>query len=167
MKHIEETEPSIRAARRKEKSQRSSARIAELEAVIDGLEERLKAAEYAARVNYDGWQQEIARSSCHAQRSAVPSYDQLHSVFEAAYGLCMGYDWNDGTAAKACGYKRKLLSAVNAVKEVPDFEGKYLASRAPKVRTSHHRNKEEAARLQELVDKRFAVSDTSTDCEGK
>jgi hypothetical protein len=59
----------------------SAARIAELEAVIDradqhtamlmksidGLEERLKAAEYAARVNYDGWQQEIARSSSHAQ----------------------------------------------------------------------------------------------------
>jgi hypothetical protein len=61
----------------------SAARIAELEAVIDradqhtamlmksidGFEERLKAAEYAARVNYDGWQQEIARSSCHAQPS--------------------------------------------------------------------------------------------------
>lgn len=28
--------------------------------------------------------------------------------------------------------------------------------RVPKVRTSHHRNKEEAARLQELVAKRYA-----------
>jgi crotonobetainyl-CoA:carnitine CoA-transferase CaiB-like acyl-CoA transferase len=33
------------------------------------------------------------------------------------------------------------------------------AARAPKVRTSHHRNKEEAARLQELVDKRYAKAE--------
>lgn len=35
------------------------------------------------------------------------------------------------------------------------------APRVPKVRTSHHRNKEEAARLQELVDKRFAPTVSS------
>jgi hypothetical protein len=34
-------------------------------------------------------------------------------------------------------------------------------NRAPKVRTSHHRNKEEAARLQTLVDKRFAQDGAS------
>lgn len=30
---------------------------------IKELETKLKAAEYAAKVNYDGWQQEIARNS--------------------------------------------------------------------------------------------------------
>jgi len=70
---------------------------------------------------------EAERKYGHAQCSQEPSYDQLRSVFEAAYGLCMGYDWNNGTAAKACGYKRKLLSSVNAIREVPDFEGKYRA----------------------------------------
>ena len=30
---------------------------------IKSLETRLKAAEYAAKVNYDGWQQEMARKS--------------------------------------------------------------------------------------------------------
>lgn len=54
-----------------------------------------------------------------------PTREQLLSVMEAAYGLCHGYDWNCGTAAIAAGYRRKLLSAVNAIKEVPDFEGKY------------------------------------------
>ncbi len=49
----------------------------------------------------------------------------LRAVFEAAYGLCMGYDWNNGTAAKARGYRLRLLSAVNAIKEVPDLEDKY------------------------------------------
>lgn len=54
--------------------------------------------------------------------------EQLRSVFEAARGLCMGYDWNNGTAASACGYRRQLLSAVNAISEVPDFENKYRSS---------------------------------------
>ena len=53
---------------------------------------------------------------------------KLRAVFEAAYGLCHGYDWNNGTAAKDCGYRRKLLSAVNAIKPVPDFEHKYRES---------------------------------------
>jgi hypothetical protein len=39
--------------------------------------------------------------------------------------------------------------------------------RVPKVRTSHHRNKEEAARLQKLVDDRFAPSDFSPDRTSK
>lgn len=34
--------------------------------------------------------------------------------------------------------------------------GGQVMQRVPKVRTSHHRNKEEAARLQELVAKRYA-----------
>lgn len=55
----------------------------------------------------------------------APEIDRLRAVFEAAYGLCCGYDWNCGTAAIAAGYRRKLLSAVNAIKEVPDFDGKY------------------------------------------
>jgi len=59
------------------------------------------------------------------QSPAEPTREQLLSVMEAAYGLCHGYDWNCGTAAIAAGYRRKLLSAVNAIKEVPDFEGKY------------------------------------------
>jgi hypothetical protein len=58
----------------------------------------------------------------------APEVEKLRAVFEAAYGLCMGYDWNNGTAAKAAGYRRKLLSAVNAIKAVPDFEDKYRGS---------------------------------------
>jgi len=41
--------------------------------------------------------------------------------------------------------------------------GNAAVARVPKVRTSHHRNKEEAARLQELVDKRYTPV-TSTEC---
>lgn len=41
------------------------------------------------------------------------------------------------------------------------------APRAPKVRTSHHRNKEEAARLQKLVDERLAPSGSSPERSSK
>lgn len=68
-----------------------------------------------------------APSLAPAQDAPEADIDKLRSVFEAAYGLCHGYDWNNGTAAKACGYRRKLLSAVNAIRPVPDFEGKYAS----------------------------------------
>lgn len=66
--------------------------------------------------------------------SAVNTYakseiELLREVFDAAYGLCMGYDWNNGTAAKFHGYKRKLLKAVHAVRDVPDFDGKYRTAK--------------------------------------
>jgi hypothetical protein len=64
----------------------------------------------------------------------------LRSVFEAAFGLCMGYDWNKGTAAIDCGYRRKLLSAVNAIRAVPDFEDKYrMAGRSASLTPSDGR----------------------------
>ena len=53
---------------------------------------------------------------------------KYEAVFDAAFGLCHGYDWNNGMAAKHFGYRRKLLSAVNAIKEVPDCEGKYMSA---------------------------------------
>ncbi|MCW2228122.1 DUF551 domain-containing protein [Bradyrhizobium elkanii] len=71
--------------------------------------------------------EEYGRIPASAQDAPDADIDKLRSVFEAAYGLCHGYDWNNGTAAKACGYRRKLLSAVNAIRPVPDFEGKYAS----------------------------------------
>jgi|GEM_PF-4112096 len=49
---------------------------------------------------------------------------RLRELLEAAYGLCEGYDWNNGTHAKTHGYKRKVLEAVHALKPVADIEGK-------------------------------------------
>jgi hypothetical protein len=49
---------------------------------------------------------------------------RLRELLEAAYGLCQGYDWNNGTHAKTHGYKRKVLEAVHALKPVVDIEGK-------------------------------------------
>lgn len=54
---------------------------------------------------------------------------KLRKVYEAARGLCMGYDWNKGTAALHHGYRRRLLDAVNAIEPVPDYEGKCFAIR--------------------------------------
>ena len=45
------------------------------------------------------------------------------------------------------------LRAAPSASAGPQAEG--VAERTPKVRTSHHRNKEEAARLQALVDERY------------
>jgi hypothetical protein len=50
--------------------------------------------------------------------------ERLRDLLEAAYGLCQGYDWNNGTHSKTHGYKRKVLEAVHALKPVPDIEGK-------------------------------------------
>ena len=48
---------------------------------------------------------------------------KLRSVYEAARGLCHGYDWNNGSHAKHHGYRRKLVEAVNAVDKLPDAKG--------------------------------------------
>ena len=45
-------------------------------------------------------------------------------VFDAAFGLCCGYDWNHGSHAIMHGYRRKLLEAVNRIRPIPDFSGK-------------------------------------------
>lgn len=50
----------------------------------------------------------------------------------------------------------RVIEALRPVVQTSEVQ----SARVPKVRTSHHRNKEEAARLQALVDKRFAA-DTS------
>jgi hypothetical protein len=63
--------------------------------------------------------------------SARKALEQMQPVFEAAHGLCMGYDWNNGTHAKLHGYRHKLLSAVHSIKEVPDFDGKLRAALQP------------------------------------
>ena len=51
---------------------------------------------------------------------------------DAAFGLCCGYDWNAGNMAVLHGYRRKLLVSVNAIRPVPDFEGKSTALAAGK-----------------------------------
>ena len=45
---------------------------------------------------------------------------KLRRVYEAARGLCHGYDWNEGTHAKLHGYRERLVNAVNAIEELPD-----------------------------------------------
>lgn len=47
---------------------------------------------------------------------------------------------------------------LEAADEIERLRGVAQGARVPKVRTSHHRNKEEAARLQELVAQRYAVT---------
>ena len=53
-----------------------------------------------------------------AERDA--EIEQLTKVYEAARGLCHGYDWNKGSAALHNGYRAKLIVAVNAIKPLPD-----------------------------------------------
>jgi len=50
--------------------------------------------------------------------------EAARKVVDAAFGLCCGYDWNAGNMAVLHGYRRKLLVSVNAIRPVPDFEGK-------------------------------------------
>jgi len=45
---------------------------------------------------------------------------KLRRVYEAARGLCHGYDWNDGTHAKLHRYRKQLVDAVNAIEPLPD-----------------------------------------------
>lgn len=48
---------------------------------------------------------------------------KLRKVYEAARGLCHGYDWNDGSHAKHHGYRNKLINAVNDIERLPDAAG--------------------------------------------
>jgi len=48
--------------------------------------------------------------------------ERLQSVYNAARGLCHGYDWNKGTHARA--YRNQLILAVNAIDPIPDVSGK-------------------------------------------
>jgi hypothetical protein len=49
----------------------------------DGLRTKLKAAEYAAKVNYDGWQQELARKG---GKAALPVYADPNFKYNEATG---------------------------------------------------------------------------------
>jgi hypothetical protein len=51
--------------------------------------------------------------------------DKLQRVYKAARGLCHGYDWNKGTAARY--HRAELLSAVNDIEPVPDVGAKIEA----------------------------------------
>jgi hypothetical protein len=80
----------------------------------------------------------------------------LADVYFDAWGCAIGVFAN--------GKSRKLSPAEilesfrkSALREMRGDE----PARAPKVRTNHHRNKEEAARLQALVDERYAASQQS------
>lgn len=48
---------------------------------------------------------------------------KLRRVYEAARGLCHGYDWNDGSHAKHHGYRNELIKAVNDIDRLPDAAG--------------------------------------------
>lgn len=75
--------------------------------------------------------------------------------------------FNKVNAEIAAGATRVQIRALCVADSSTSHES---APRVPKVRTSHHRNKEEAERLQKLVDKRFSVADTETDrciCQDK
>lgn len=41
----------------------------------------------------------------------------FEAVFEAAYGLSLGTDWNHGTQAEKYGYRRKLIGDVEMVRQ--------------------------------------------------
>jgi hypothetical protein len=84
-----------------------------------------------------------------AQTPAVPTI-----MRKALEEICAG-PLNTGAI-----YRDIALGALDQIAALSDTS--VSSTRTPKVRTSHHRNKEEAARLQELVDKRVAVSHSST-----
>jgi hypothetical protein len=56
------------------------------------------------------------------QTAADAEIKRLQSVYNAARGLCHGYDWNKGTHARA--YRNQLILAVNAIDPIPDVSGK-------------------------------------------
>jgi len=60
---------------------------------------------------------------------------KFRDVYEAARGLCHGYDWNTGSHAKHYGYRRKLVQAVNAIEKLPDAAG---VSRCPQTSEVPH-----------------------------
>ena len=47
-----------------------------------------------------------------------PDTEQLLRVYEAARGLCHGYDWNLGTHAVRHGYRNALVEAVDAIQPI-------------------------------------------------
>lgn len=59
-----------------------------------------------------------------ALRTAAEVPEGHVMLLEAAFGLCCGYDWNNGNHAVMHKYRRKLLEAVNALRPVPDYDGK-------------------------------------------
>lgn len=77
----------------------------------------------------------------------MPAPDKKNFTNRPQYQLAM-YWYNQGKADLEAELTR--LPATSTGGEEP-------VARVPKVRTSHHRNKEEAARLQELIDKRYAI----------
>lgn len=48
---------------------------------------------------------------------------KLRRVYDAARGLCHGYDWNNGSHARTLGYRARLVEAVHAIEELPDSRG--------------------------------------------
>ena len=49
---------------------------------------------------------------------AAKRLEKLEAVYQAARGMCHGYDWNKGTAAEY--HRADLVRAVNAVDPLPD-----------------------------------------------
>lgn len=80
--------------------------------------------------------------------SALPAWQQIQ------FGLLMGMlsDWRSADhedSIRLC--RSDVIAMIDGVKALKGL----AQGRVPKVRTSHHRNKEEAARLQALVDQKY------------
>jgi hypothetical protein len=98
-------------------------------------------------------------------RGCSPGTDGLRLVYDAlvqAQDCIRGETPEDVTDAEAREDTiNKVRDAMRAI-EAMQAGGVAQAARVPKVRTSHHRNKEEAARLQELVAKRYTAREITS-----
>src|SRR5882672_2431050 len=83
----------------------------------------------------------------------IISIDEMTTRLERR-GAELNISPNGQLMLKAAFYIRRLASHVDALA--------LSRPRAPKVRTSHHRNKEEAARLQALVDEKYTNDEATS-----
>lgn len=71
-----------------------------------------EAGEWKGRYNAAGYPDTLDGLIARAEK-AEARVKALEDVYVAAQGLCHGTDWNEGTHAKALGYRQKLIDAVD------------------------------------------------------
>lgn len=78
--------------------------------------------------DYQDFVDAVGNALAPAEQGGRVDEDKLLRVYKAARGLCHGYDWNKGTAARY--HRAELLSAVNDIEPVPDAVAKIEAALA-------------------------------------